>query len=83
MARKARDIDVFAQRISANLIAARGGKTLKQMAKVIGCTHQTVANREKDPLRLTLGELYLICKSEGIDMTEFVGASLKLRGERT
>lgn len=76
-----REIDRFAQMISANLVAARGGKTLRQMGKITGCTYQTVANREKDPLRLTLGELYLICKHERISISEFVSYTLRLRGE--
>lgn len=81
-----RQIDRFVGMIKANYMAVKGGKSFAELGRICGTCASTAYNRAKDPLELTLGEVYMLCKHEKIPITDFVGEELKLRGgdkERT
>lgn len=76
-----RPIDGFAQLIGRNLAAATARLTRDEVGRIIGRKRTTISNRKNDPLGMTLGELFLLCKHEHIDPADFVGGELRLRGD--
>ena len=75
-----RQIDKFAIVIKNNLEAAKGGMTYDKLGEIMGISKGTAWARDKCPLDIKLGELFLLCQRKGIDISEFVGGELKLKG---
>lgn len=78
-----RPIDKFADTLRHNFELVKGGKTYEEVGAVIGRTGMTANNRARDPLSMTLAELFLLCQRAHIDPAEFVGGELRLRGENS
>ena len=78
-----RPIDKFADTLRHNFELVKGGKTYEEVGKVIGRTGMTANNRARDPLNMTLAELFLLCKHEHVSPADFVGGELRLRGENS
>lgn len=75
-----RPIDRFEQTIRHNYALAKGGMTYEEVGAVIGRTGMTANNRARDPLGMTLAEMFLLCQRAHIDPADFVGGELRLRG---
>lgn len=75
-----RPIDKFEARLKHNFDMAKGGSTFEDIGRIIGRVKSTARQRAKDPLDMTLGEMFLLCQHEHIEPAEFVGSDLRLRG---
>lgn len=75
-----RQIDRFVAMITANYMAIKGGKSFAEVGKICGVSTSTAHNRAKDPLALTIGEIYRLCQHENIPIGDFVSEELRLRG---
>lgn len=69
------------ERMRANLWAVKGILRVSNagLAKIIGVTGTTIANKLKNPDLLTYGEIRRICKAAKIDVAKFVAESLSIR----
>ena len=68
-------------RWSENLALIERGRGSTEMAKIIGKKRDAYLSRRKNPENLTLKEIDRLCRDAGVDIRDFVGAKLKLRGE--
>lgn len=69
------------ERMNSNLWAVKGILRVSNagLAKIIGVSGSTVANRLENPDLLTYGEIRRICKVAKIDMARFVTETLSIR----
>ena len=78
-----REIDRFESVMRDNFKLLRAFDKVEDNASIMGVSKGTVTNRTSHPLDLTLAEIYLICRSKGITVTDFVSGRLELRGRET
>ena len=75
------DSDVKRARWSENLTLIERGRGATEMAQVIGKRRDAYLSRRKNPETLTLKEIDRLCREAGVDIRDFVGGKLKLKGE--
>jgi hypothetical protein len=75
-----RPIDKFSATVKANLLTVKGGMSDGEIGKIIGTSSNTVGNRRRNPLNLTLGEVFLLCQRKKINIADFVSGELTLKG---
>ena len=75
------EFDKYRERLNHNLKKIEGGRTVKEMARVIGASERTYYSRRADPTTLSAKEIYRLCRNAGIDIQDFTGGRLKLKGE--
>lgn len=78
-----RPIDSFEQMISDNFALARGKDSNKVIGSIMGVSEGTASNRKKEPLDLSLRELFYLCQKKHIDISQFVGCKLRIGGDPT
>lgn len=69
----------FRMRITHNINLIKGAYTVKQFGDKVGLKEGTARNRLKNPLSLTLAELFIICERYHINIADFVGKDLKIQ----
>lgn len=65
-------------RLKSNLEVIQGKRSDRAMGAIMGISQATYSRRRNDPTTLTFSEIYLICKDSGIDISDFVGRSLRI-----
>lgn len=68
-------------RLSANLKLLECGRTVREMAKIVGMSKTTYSQRRQNPDTFTYREIYRLCRAAGVDVSDFTGGKLKLKGE--
>ena len=68
-------------RLSENLRLVEGGRPAREMAAITGISTAAYCRRRQNPKSLSYEEIYRICREAGVDIRDFVGGKLKLKGE--
>lgn len=68
-------------RLAENLRKIECGRSTDEMAKVIGSSKSTYIRRRQSPETLTYKEIDRLCRNAGVDIRDFVGAKLRLKGD--
>ena len=68
-------------RLSENLRLLECGRSCREMSQIAGISPAVYSRRRKNPETLTYQEIYRLCRQARIDISEFMGGRLKLKGE--
>ncbi|MBP5432125.1 hypothetical protein [Ruminococcus sp.] len=68
-------------RLSENLRLLECGRSCKEMSQVAGISAAAYSRRRQKPETFTYKEIYRLCRQAKIDISEFMGGRLKLKGE--
>lgn len=68
-------------RLSENLRLLECGRSCREMSQIAGISPAAYSRRRQNPETLTYQEIYRLCRQARIDISEFMGGRLKLKGE--
>lgn len=72
------ETDSFERRLKNNISLVKGRKSNEFLGKQMHLKLSTARNRLNSPLDLTLRDLYFLCKANSIEISDFVGRTLKI-----
>lgn len=75
------EFDKYRAQQQHNLRLIENGRTVQEMARIIGVSVRTYYNRRADPTTLSSKEIYRLCRDAEVDIRDFVGGRLRLKGE--
>lgn len=75
------DEDKDLARLSENLRLLECGRTVREMAKITGMSKSAYSKRRQNPDTFTYREIYKLCRAAGVDVSDFTGGKLRLKGE--
>lgn len=75
------DEDKDFARLCENLRLLECGRTVREMAKIAGMSKTTYSQRRQNPDTFTYREIYRLCRAAGVDVSDFTGGKLRLKGE--
>ena len=65
------------QRLAYNLKMLQGGRSVKEMAALLGCSQSTYYTRLKEPEKLTYEEIKRLCDFAGVNIQTFLCGTLR------
>ena len=68
-------------RLRENLRILECGRSSREMSSILGMSKTTYNERRRSPESFTYLEIYKLCKSANIDIKDFCGGRLTVKGE--